>query len=399
MIAALYIHIPFCPQICGYCDFYKVAHRGDSQVGAYLDALKKEIALYAADPAAQGLTFETLYFGGGTPSLLTPAQLHDIIDGLLGKFKFSSAPEVTLETDPGTVDLPRLQAFRAAGVNRLSLGVQSFQNEELEFLDRLHSADEAVATYEMARQAGFGNISIDLIFGLPGQGLASWEKTLQWVTTLAPEHLSTYCLTFEEGTPLMNKLRKGVVQKPLPDLTRIMYLYAMEFLTANGFEHYEVSNFARPGLSSRHNLKYWNGNPYLGMGTSAHSFIGKRRYWNVSHLNRYRDALAAGRFPVEGDEQLSPDAEALERIFLSLRQHKGLHVRNFEAEFSLRFFERYSPALFKFFESDFHDGVLTEGLLNGERTLKGPWLEFDSGFLRLTTAGFAVCDSICGEFQ
>jgi oxygen-independent coproporphyrinogen-3 oxidase len=398
MTAGLYIHIPFCPQICGYCDFYKVAHRGETQVQSYLESVKREIAFYSDDPRIHNLTFETLYFGGGTPSLLSAAEIHKLLDLIFTRFHFAGNPEVTVETDPGTVDLPKLQAFRAAGVNRLSLGIQSFQNNELAFLDRTHHSDEAIAAFEMARRTGFENISIDLMFGLPGQSLSDWGKNLQRAVKLAPEHISSYCLTFEPGTPLMNKLRKGLVQKPLDALPRAMYLHAIDFLAGCGFEHYEVSNFAKAGFRSRHNLKYWNGSPYLGVGASAHSFVEKRRFWNVRHLKKYHDALAAGRFPIAGEERLTPEKERCERFFLALRQRGGLHVKTFAEEQRLLFFENYGAALSKFFDGDFHDEAFTKDLISGARTLKSDWLEFHGGHLRLTDEGFAVCDSICAEF-
>jgi len=398
MTAGLYIHIPFCPQVCGYCDFYKVAHRGSAQVSSYLDGLKKEIFLYSDEPATRSLTFETLYFGGGTPSLLKAAELEEIIRLIFEKFEFLTAPEITVEADPGTVDLDKLRAFRTAGVNRLSLGIQSFHDEELKFLDRTHTAEEAISTLEMARSAGFDNISIDLIFGLPDQTLLKWEANLQTAIELSPQHISPYSLTFEDGTPLMVKLRKGLVQKSPEDRQRKMYLHTIDFLSANGFDHYEVSNFAKPGRHSQHNLKYWNGNPYIGLGTSAHSFIGKRRFWNVSHLKKYRDALAENRFPIAGEENLLPADLVLEKIYLSLRQRTGLHLKDLEAEYGFDFFERYFSALTKFFDGDFQDSRFISELRNGDRALESHWVEFEAGSLRLTKEGFAMCDAICAEF-
>jgi oxygen-independent coproporphyrinogen-3 oxidase len=394
MTAGLYIHIPFCPQICGYCDFYKLAHRGDAQVESYLAALRKEISLYATHSSFRGLKFGTLYFGGGTPSILNAAHIHEMVELAFSNFQFEPTSEVTLETDPGTADVNKLRDFRAAGVNRLSLGIQSFQNHELKFLDRTHTAEDAIATFEMSRQAGFENISIDLIFALPSQRRLEWEENLSQAIRLAPNHISTYCLTYEDRTPLMFKLRKGLVEKLPDEKQREMYLQALEFLAANGFDHYEVSNFAKAGFYSRHNLKYWDGSAYLGLGASAHSFIGERRFWNFSHLKKYRDALAADRLPIEAEEQLTHEQEILERIFLSLRQRKGLDVKSFEASNGVAFFERYRQPLLKFF-----DGELPEAGLNGAAPLKSDLLEFDGQYLKLTDAGFAVCDAVCAEFQ
>ncbi len=397
MTAGLYIHIPFCEHICGYCDFYRVAQR-ESQIPVYLQALKKEINLYSEDPAVNGLRFETLYFGGGTPSLLTPAQLDSLVQTVFSKFHFVSQPEITVETNPGTVNLQKLRGFRTAGVNRLSLGIQSFRADELKLLDRIHSVEDAVACFNDARQAGFDNISIDLIFALPSQTVGDWKRNLKAAVALAPNHISAYNLTFEEGTPLTRQLQTGVFQKLCEELQAEMQLTTIEYLSARGYAHYEISNYAQPNFHSRHNQKYWDGSPYLGLGTSAHSFVGPRRFWNFAHLAKYQESLSSDKRPVTGEEYLDLEDQAFEKVFLSLRQRRGIHLRSFEIELHMSFFDNYLQALSKFFCEDFHDRELTQGLINGARKLKSRLLEFEDGFLRLTTPGVLVCDAICSEF-
>ena len=247
MTAGLYIHFPFCEIRCGYCDFFTITNR-DARIPAFLDALKSEFQIYSRNPAAAELLYSTLYFGGGTPSLLQPAQLADIIEAARSAFHFHDETEITLETNPGTVNFDRLRELLAVGINRLSIGVQSFHEEELRFLDRDHTATDAVRCFDNARKAGFPNISIDLIFSLPGQDIAAWRDNLKNAVSLQPDHISAYNLTFEDGTPLTTQLRQGRF-RTLPDETqREMHLLTIEKLSAAGLEHYEISNYAVPDL-------------------------------------------------------------------------------------------------------------------------------------------------------
>jgi oxygen-independent coproporphyrinogen-3 oxidase len=397
MNAGLYIHIPFCEHVCGYCDFYRVARR-ESQIPPYLEALKKESSLYSEDPAVNGLRYETLYFGGGTPSLLTPEQIDSLIQTVFSKFNFKSEVEITVEANPGTVDLEKLKGYRAAGVNRLSLGIQSFQAGELKLLDRIHSGEVAVACFNDAREAGFENISIDLIFALPHQTLRAWKKNLAAAVALGPNHISAYNLTFEEGTRLTRDWQKGKIQKISDDVQAAMHLTTIEYLSSKGYNQYEISNYAQPNFHSRHNQKYWDGSPYLGLGTSAHSFVGYRRFWNFAHLGKYHAALNNGKLPVLAEENLAFEDRSFEKVFLNLRQRRGIHLGSFEVELRMSFFERYLKALSKFFSEDFRDRELTRGLISGAQRLQSRLLEFEDGFLRLTTPGVLVCDAICAEF-
>lgn len=397
MQAGLYLHIPFCTRRCSYCDFYTVAGRADA-IDPYLHALETELRLYAARPSIHNLTFSTLFFGGGTPSLLTADQFATLLSRITVLLRVTERPEVTVETNPGTVTLQKLQGFRDAGINRLSIGVQSFHEEELRFLERNHDGHEAVRCFELARKAGFENINLDLIFGLPGQSLPSWKKSLLKAVALQPEHISAYNLTFEAGTPLTRRLQKGQFKAPAETPLRSMQLQTMEVLQKHGFLQYEISNYAKPGFVCRHNQKYWDGSPYLGLGVSAHSYLRRRRFWNVRHLQKYMHSLSHGRFAVEGEENLPKETLAFERIYLGLRQMSGLSLMAFQQRLGVSFVEKYADTLGKLFAADFGDRTLADAVTRGKINLRGKFLEIDAGVLRLTTEGVLVADAICAEF-
>ncbi|HPC05493.1 MAG TPA: radical SAM family heme chaperone HemW [Anaerolineaceae bacterium] len=268
----MYIHFPFCQKRCGYCDFFTRADM-QSAIPAYVDSLVKEIEQVGTS-AEEKLPVQTVFFGGGTPSLLSPAQASNILVSVGKYFTLLPGAEISLEANPGTVNLEKLQGYQAAGINRISFGVQSFKDDELQFLERIHSSREAVDAFEMARAAGFTNINLDLIFGLPGQTVASWADSLEQAVKLDPEHLSLYALTIEEGTPLHRQVEAGKVIPLDDDISADMYQLAEEMLTSGGCNHYEVSNWAakRDGKvqSCIHNLQYWLNLPYLGIGAGAH---------------------------------------------------------------------------------------------------------------------------------
>ncbi len=267
---SLYVHIPFCIAKCGYCDFNSYAGQ-ESLIPAYAQALLREAEMWSA--ACPGWRADTLFFGGGTPSLMPPAELERVLEGLRRHLGLTPDAEVTLEANPGTVDKAYLSRLRELGVNRLSLGVQSFREDELAFLGRIHSAEEARSAYRAARSAGFDNVSLDLIFGLPGQTADPWLESLEEAIGLAPEHLSLYALTIEEGTPLAREVAAGNTPAPDPDLQADLYVRAVERLVAAGYEQYEISNWARPGRRCRHNLTYWRNGFWLGLGAGAHSHL------------------------------------------------------------------------------------------------------------------------------
>lgn len=338
--AGIYVHVPFCVRKCAYCDFYSVSDI--SLKSMFLEALSSEIA--AADPGL--FVFDTIYIGGGTPSLLEPVEVAGIIAGLFSKFRFEEPVEVTLEANPGTVDEAKLSGFRSAGVNRLNIGVQSFQEKNLELLGRIYSARQAHEALLNARQRGFEAVGLDLIYGLPGQSRADWLADLQLAVVFQPEHLACYMLTVEPGTPLAEDQRRGRFH-PAPEAdVAELFLATSEFLTGRGFRHYEISNFARceaDGSSaaciSRHNSKYWTHAPYLGFGPAAHSFLPPRRFWNHRDVTRYADELRAGRRPVAGEEVLTPKQEMTEAIMLGLRTAAGVDLREFRRRFGEDFME------------------------------------------------------------
>ena len=267
---SLYVHIPFCAAKCGYCDFNSYAGQ-ESLIPAYSEALLREAEMWSA--AYRDWRAETLFFGGGTPSLMPLAELERILEGLRRHFELTRDAEVSLEANPGTVDDPYLSRLRELGVNRLSLGVQSFRDDELTFLGRIHSAGEARSAYGAARSAGFDNLSLDLIFGLPGQAADRWLGSLEEAMGLGPEHLSLYPLTVEEGTPLARDVAGGRTPAPDPDLQAELYERAAERLASAGYEQYEISNWSRPGYRCRHNLTYWRNGWWLGLGAGAHSHL------------------------------------------------------------------------------------------------------------------------------
>jgi oxygen-independent coproporphyrinogen-3 oxidase len=374
--AALYIHIPFCEKRCIYCDFYTVAGMA-SRIPDYIAALKKEIALRAAESFWQRQRFATIFFGGGTPSLLSPQQLAEILDTVFNSFQFERHPEITIEANPGTITSEQLAQYRFAGVNRLSLGVQSLHAEELEQLDRIHSPQQAMDAVAMARHAGFDNINMDFIFALPQQTILRWQESLERALELQPTHISAYNLTIEHGTPLDAKIRKGEVQPLSEEEERKFYHSTMDFLERHGYRQYEVSNFAKPNFEARHNIKYWDGSVYLGLGASAHSYDGQRRFWNVANLRKYLEALAAARLPEDYAEQLTESQRMFETAFLGLRQRRGVDLAAFAKKFRRSFDKTFN-------------GVVGD-------MEKGGLLIRRDNYLQLTREGLFLCDEICAK--
>jgi putative oxygen-independent coproporphyrinogen III oxidase len=319
--AGLYIHVPFCLTRCGYCDFN--AHAGlDHLRSPYVQAVRRESDLVA--PAWRGVRFVSVFLGGGTPTTLAPEAIHGLLRHLGGAFDLVEGAEVTCEANPDTVDHRSLGALRAGGITRLSLGVQSFDPQVLRALERIHPPASARRAYRAARSAGFDDVNLDLIYGAGGETLESWRRTLEEAVALGPEHLSCYALTIEPGTPLGSKVAAGLAPGPDPDLQAEMYEAACEELARAGYRHYEVSNWARPGHECVHNVGYWEGRPYLGLGAGAHSYRGGRRWWNVRPPARYVALALGGQQPVGGGEELSPEAARLERLLLGVRRAEGI---------------------------------------------------------------------------
>jgi putative oxygen-independent coproporphyrinogen III oxidase len=320
-LPGLYLHVPFCKTKCPYCDFYSITDA--SLISSYLTALDAEARLYRE----QFPGFDSLFLGGGTPSLLTNAQLDQLIKNLRRHFVFAPGTEFTLEANPDDITADKLGRYRDLGINRLSLGAQSFGEAELGFLQRRHTAAQTIAAIELIRAAGFTNLGLDLMYGLPGQSLDAWLKTLGSALRFNPQHLSCYQLTLAPGTPLGRRLAAGSLTPLDEETQREFFLLTADFLTARGYLHYEVSNFAREGkYICRHNLKYWTRTPYLGLGPGAHSFLAGRRWWNFSSVEKYGATLNAGQLPVAGAESLTPEQVRLETLALGFRTREGVSL-------------------------------------------------------------------------
>ncbi len=331
-LGGLYVHVPFCFKKCPYCDFYSITDL--SLTEAYLSALDKETALAAPAP----FTFDTLYMGGGTPSVLDTGQIAWIVDTVLKRFTVKRGCEITMEVNPGTVSLQDFRDFRRAGINRINMGVQSFQDENLAFLGRIHSAADAEKALENARSAGFDNIGFDLMYGLPGQSVDGWLKDLSRAVFHNPQHLSCYMLSYEKDTLMDHDRRRGRI-RPLPDQSVAkLFETTVAFLQKNGITQYEISNYAdSPRSRSRHNQKYWHFAPYLGFGPGAHSFIDPKRSWNHRDMDTYISLLKQGRRPISGKESLSRDQQMIEAIYLGLRTTDGIDLAGFEDRFGTDF--------------------------------------------------------------
>jgi oxygen-independent coproporphyrinogen III oxidase len=344
MVAGVYLHIPFCRSRCSYCDFATDVYRSGEAVERYVAALCKEIATYRERVGATvgggrvSANIDTVYFGGGTPSLLAPRQVESILNEVRSTFSVASASEITMEMNPATVTPETLEEYRNLGVNRASFGVQTFDDTELKRLARGHNAQDARDTFRMLRDAGYGNISFDLIAGLPRQTLADWERNLDEALTMRPEHLSLYLLEIHESTPLAEQIRSE--RQPLPDeeLAAEMYEMMLSKVAAAGYEQYEISNFARPGFESRHNSKYWTLDPVYGLGVSAHSFDGSERYANDRDTNAYVKKIEA-KVAVEVMRETVDLAS--EFIFLGLRLNQGISFEEFRRRFGDELRERY----------------------------------------------------------
>ena len=336
---ALYIHIPFCQTKCTYCNFNTYA-RLDGLIPQDVPALAAEIAAWGE--ALEHPQVATVFFGGGTPSWIPPHLLAQALHAARASFNVRADAEITMEMNPGDVTPERLAAWRGMGVNRLSMGVQSFDDAMLRFLTRRHTAAEAVAAYRRARQAGFADVSLDLIYGLPHQTQTQWRDGLREALDLAPNHLSLYALTVEEGTPLHAQVQAGQAPHADADAAADMYLAAEELLAQAGYRHYEISNWAMPGHECRHNLAYWRNDPFLGVGPGAHSYLGGQRFWNINSPSDYTRRMQqprAGRWMpdaipvVEERTSLSDEDKLSETAILALRLDDGLSPAALEATF------------------------------------------------------------------
>ncbi len=370
----LYIHIPFCTAKCGYCDFNSYAGH-DHLIPSYNDALLIEASLWKRTVGARPV--ETVFFGGGTPSLTPVEGMAQILGGVRGMMDIAPDAEISLEANPGSLSTEYLRGLRGMGFNRLSIGVQSFDDDELKSLDRIHSGDDARQAFASAREAGFENVNIDLIYGLPEQPIEKWQRTLEQALALRPDHLSMYALTVEDGTPLARDVARGRTPAPDPDTQADHYEWTQERMERAGYEHYEISNWARPGHRCKHNLIYWRNREYLGLGAGAHSFLDGLRFSTVLLPNRYIELVTESALPAPdgstsmrhlvGGEQITPETSMADTMILGLRLNDGIDLAAFA--------RRYGRGV-----DDVYGGVIAEfaghGLLERTETL-----------LRLTARG------------
>ncbi len=367
MLPGLYIHFPFCRTKCPYCNFY--SQTSLSEIPDFLSALVKEMESVTATWGP----FDTVYIGGGTPSILSVEQWEALLSAVRRYFFLIPGSEITAEANPGDVDPEYLRSLKEIGITRLNLGVQSLSPGVLNFLGRRHSAPQALSAMEACRGAGFEGWGMDLIYGVPGETMNSWAGNLTRAAAFSPEHISCYQLTLEGDTPLGSAHQKGKFALPPEEEWVGFFMFTSRYLEEEGYLHYEVSNFSKGARnSSRHNQKYWDHTPYLGLGPAAHSFSGRRRWWNHSSVSRYISALLSGNPPLEGSEDLSPEQLRLEAMFLRLRTKTGINVKDFYRDYDYDLLSEKGRVLIKMQE---------EGLLS-----------FQNGRICPTRKGFTVAD-------
>ena len=373
---SLYIHVPFCQTKCPYCDFN--TYQGiEDLVSSYLTALTTELRLWGE--VLEHPRVNTVFFGGGTPSYLPQGSIGRMLDAVRSAYPVAQGAEITIEANPGDLTEAACQGLLEQGVNRLSIGVQSLDNGLLQLLGRRHDAQGAIMAFQRARQSGFGNVNLDLMYGLVNQSMGQWQNTLQGLLALQPTHISLYALTLEEGTPLHRWVQQGNLPEPDQDLAADMYHHARESLAGAGYRHYEISNWSKPGLASQHNLAYWLNHPYLGVGPGAHSCLGGYRFWDVTSPRGYLDRVRewsesdpqplaslnddgwARIFPVGGQEFIDSDLAAAETMFLGLRLLDGMDLAEASAQVGVDLAAKYRAEIAESLELgllEWHDSRL-----------------------------------------
>lgn len=328
-MAGIYVHIPFCKSRCIYCDFFSTTSLTERD--KYVTAIKKELVL-RIDYLPLNTEIETIYFGGGTPSMLRAEQLCDVLNHIKQNYNVTENAEISIEGNPDDLCIDFLESIKKGGFNRLSMGVQTFNDKRLKFLCRRHTADIAKKSVENARKVGFDNISIDLMYGFPEESLADWISDIEQALLLSPEHISAYSLMYEEGTQLYKMLESGRIVEIDEDVSVKMYNMLIERLQSSGYEHYEISNWGKKGMHSRHNSSYWEGIPYLGVGAGAHSFDGNSRQWNPNSLEEYIAGIVSNN-PIFEKEELTPNQRYNEMVMTGLRTAKGIDLKRLETLF------------------------------------------------------------------
>ena len=374
-LTGIYLHIPFCASRCHYCNFATGGYESEL-AQRYVTGLLTEIN--SAKVTEKMRTVDTIYFGGGTPTTLSVAQLASIINLCREKFAVTDDVEISTEANPGTISLEYFQGLRTIGINRISFGVQSFDDAELKMIDRVHTADEAVDTVKLARQAGFQNISIDLIAGLPEQKMSTWRRNLQEAFALGTEHISVYLLELYKDAPLLHRIKRGELQAVDEDLTVEMYYALVDEADKQGFAHYEISNWARPGFASRHNLKYWTGAPYWAFGVSAAGYDGQTRWTNTRNINEYLQRIESGKSPISERIDLTADDQQSEAIFLQLRLQGGVNLLSHQHQFGVDVKARYQDEIARLREAEL--------------------IEFENDSMRISRAGKVLANEVFQAF-
>lgn len=365
----LYIHIPFCVSKCKYCDFASFGGLSESVRGKYISALISELEGYKREPK---ILIDTVFFGGGTPSLLSEGNMEKILSKARECFDISENAEITVEVNPKTAEYDKLSAFRTLGVNRLSIGLQSIHENELKKLGRIHTFDDFLSTFKTAREVGFNNISVDIMYGIPEQTVDSFKETLDTLIALNPEHISSYGLIIEEGTPFFES--RDTLPLPDEDTEELMYRMAVERLASAGYSHYEISNYAKDGFTCRHNLKYWRDEEYIGVGLAAYSYFEGVRFGNTRNFSEYISAPTNARADTE---HLTAEDEAYEYAMMRLRLSEGISLSDYRERFSVDFLTSRREGIEKYVGA----GLLS---LNGDR-------------VSLTDAGFYLSNTIMSE--
>jgi oxygen-independent coproporphyrinogen-3 oxidase len=371
---SLYVHIPFCVKKCLYCGFYSTQY-SQEHADEFLSGLRSEAVLFK--DAFHGRVFDTIYIGGGTPTVLSSDQFSCVLDIIRGHFQVSNDCEFTVEANPNTVSEQKLKTFLERGVNRLSLGVQSFSDTVLRVLGRLHTSEEAIVAVTCAKQAGFRNIGMDLIYGIPGQTVSLWRESFERAIELRPEHISAYSLSLDEGAWFTREVEAGRFALPAEETVAEMYELAVSALARAGYQRYEISNFSLPGFECRHNMNYWKRGEYLGLGPGAWSFLSGKRCSNIPDVREYSQRLSTGSSPVGYEEAVRPEQAAAEALMLGLRMEAGIELRGFEQEHGRHAADRLAKKA----------GPLGRtGLVS-----------LSSGRLRLTGRGILLSDDVIGR--
>lgn len=368
----IYIHLPFCVQKCFYCDFNSYENKSE-KMKEYLSALLIEIGSYQDDRKIQ-----TIFLGGGTPSYYDPVEIDRILSSLKNQFDCREIIEITLESNPETIDsADKLIEYRQIGINRISLGAQSFNDWILEFMNRPHNAAKIIETVHNIRNAGIDNLNLDLIFGYPQQSINIWKDSLEQAIQLEPEHISLYELSIEPGTILFHKIKNNIYPAVSEETILEMYHYAIARLKKAGYIHYEISNFAMPNRECRHNINYWENGEYYGFGAGAHSHINNQRYWNIWSLDEYIRRMQSDKMVVVGQEKLTQNQQLVESIMLSLRLRKGINRMEFMNRFHNDPMIQYQNRLRPYIQQGF--------------------IELDENYIRLTDAGLDISDTIIAD--